>query len=47
VNGKRTLWQVEVRDEVDLISKGTHERFTINLEQFNARLQEKAKKGAA
>ena len=46
VNGKRTLWQVEVRDEIDLISKGTHERFTIKLEQFNARLEQKAKKGA-
>jgi fluoroacetyl-CoA thioesterase len=44
VNGKRTLWEIEVRDEVDLISKGTHERFTVKLEQFNARLQ--AKKGA-
>ena len=44
VNGKRTLWEIEVRDEVDLVSKGTHERFTVKLEQFNARLQ--AKKGA-
>jgi len=42
VSGKRTLWEVEVRDEADLISKGTHERFTIRLEQFKARLQAKA-----
>jgi fluoroacetyl-CoA thioesterase len=42
VNGKRTVWEVEVRDEVDLISKGTHERFTIKLEQFTARLKVKA-----
>jgi fluoroacetyl-CoA thioesterase len=42
VNGKRTLWEIEVRDQVDLISKGTHERFTIKLEQFKARLQAKA-----
>jgi len=42
VNGKRTLWEIEVRDEVDLISKGTHERFTVNLEQFSARLKAKA-----
>jgi len=42
VNGKRTLWEIEVRDEVDLISKGTHERFTIKLEQFSARLKAKA-----
>jgi fluoroacetyl-CoA thioesterase len=44
VNGKRTLWGIEVRDEVDLISKGTHERFTIKLEQFNSRLAQKAQK---
>jgi fluoroacetyl-CoA thioesterase len=47
VNGKRTLWEVEVRDEVDLISKGTHERFTIKLEQFNSRLAQKAQKSGA
>jgi fluoroacetyl-CoA thioesterase len=47
VNGKRTLWEIEVRDEVDLISKGTHERFTIKLEQFNARLAQKAQKSGA
>jgi fluoroacetyl-CoA thioesterase len=46
VNGKRTLWEVEVRDEVDLISKGSHERFTIKLEQFNSRLALKAQKTA-
>lgn len=42
VSGKRTLWEVEVRDQTDLISKGTHERFTIKLEQFKARLKAKA-----
>ncbi|GFO60407.1 thioesterase [Geomonas silvestris] len=41
VNGKRTLWEVEVHDEKDLISKGSHERFTINLEQFKERLKKK------
>jgi fluoroacetyl-CoA thioesterase len=44
VTGKRTLWEVEVHDEVDLISKGTHERFTIKLEQFQERLMAKAQK---
>jgi fluoroacetyl-CoA thioesterase len=42
VNGKRTVWEVEVHDEVDVISKGTHERFTVKLEQFNDRLKAKA-----
>ena len=45
VNGKRTLWEIEVHDEVDLISKGTHERFTVKLEQFSARLKAKAAAG--
>lgn len=43
VTGKRTLWEVEVHDEVDLISKGTHERFTVKLDQFKERLEKKAK----
>jgi len=41
VNGKKTLWEVEVHDEKDLISQGSHERFTINLEQFKERLKRK------
>jgi len=45
VSGKRTLWEVEVHDESDLISKGTHERFTIKLEQFTQRLAAKAQAG--
>lgn len=42
VSGKRTLWEIEVHDQSDLISKGTHERFTVKLEQFKTRLQAKA-----
>src|SRR5476651_1051455 len=30
VDAKRTLWEIEVRDEVDLVGKGTHERFTVS-----------------
>ncbi|GFO69131.1 thioesterase [Geomonas limicola] len=41
VTGKRTLWEIEVHDEKDLISKGSHERFTINREQFKERLKKK------
>ena len=43
VDGKRTVWEVEARDEVDLIGKGTHERITVNREKFAARV---AAKGA-
>lgn len=42
VDGKKTVWEIEARDEIDLIGKGTHERFVINLAKFSAKLQEKA-----
>ena len=43
VDKRRLVFEVEARDGVDLISKGTHERFVINAEKFNAKLQEKVK----
>ena len=44
VDGKRTLWEIEARDEVEIIGKGTHERFTVNNEKFSARVALKVKK---
>ncbi len=41
VDGKRTLWEVEVHDALELIGKGTHERFTVNAEKFSARVAAK------
>lgn len=41
VDGKRTLWKIEARDEVDLIGTGTHERVTVNHEKFSARVAAK------
>jgi fluoroacetyl-CoA thioesterase len=41
VDGKRTVWEVEARDEFDVIGKGTHERFTVGLEKFAARVAAK------
>lgn len=41
VDGKRTLWEIEARDEVEVIGKGTHERFTVNHEKFSARVAAK------
>ncbi len=46
VEGKKLTFAVEAHDGVDLISKGVHERFVINREKFEARLREKAAKGA-
>ncbi len=43
VEGRRLVFEVEARDEVDLISTGTHERFVINAEKFNARVRDKAR----
>ena len=41
VNGRRLLFEVEAHDGVELISKGQHERFIINKDKFDAKMQEK------
>jgi fluoroacetyl-CoA thioesterase len=41
VDGRRLLFDVEVHDEVDLVSQGKHERVIINKEKFDARIMEK------
>ncbi|OPY77404.1 MAG: Fluoroacetyl-CoA thioesterase [Syntrophorhabdus sp. PtaU1.Bin058] len=43
VEGRRLLFAVEVRDEVDLISQGKHERVIIIKEKFDAKMKEKIK----
>ena len=45
IDGKRTVWEIEVRDEVEIIGRGTHERFAINYEKFSARVAAKGGKG--
>ncbi len=42
VDGQRTVWEIEAKDEVDVIGKGTHERFCIDFDRFNARVAKKA-----
>ena len=42
VDGRRTSWEVEARDEHDIIARGRHERFTIDLVKFSERLARKA-----
>lgn len=44
VNGKRLLFNIEVRDEVDLVGTGVHERFIIELAGFIKRVESKAAK---
>lgn len=41
VDGKRLVFAVEAHDGVDRIAKGVHERFVINKEKFDARLDAK------
>jgi fluoroacetyl-CoA thioesterase len=41
VDGRRLVFEVEADDGVDVISRGTHERFVIQAAKFNARVAEK------
>jgi len=41
VDGRRLLFEVECDDGVEIISRGTHERFVIDTERFNAKAQKK------
>jgi predicted thioesterase len=42
VDRRRVMFDVVVSDEQEVIAKGTHERFIVDLEKFEARLGEKA-----
>ncbi len=42
VDGQRVKWEIEARDEVEVIGQGTHERFCIDLDRFNVRVAKKA-----
>ncbi len=44
VEGRKLTFQLEAHDGVDLISEGTHARFVINAEKFNAAINKKAGK---
>ena len=43
IEGKKLTFNVEARDLRDVISKGTHERFVINKEKFELKVNEKKK----
>ena len=44
VDGRKTLWEVEARDDNDPIGRGTHERVTVRWDRFEKGLEEKATK---
>ena len=41
VEGRKLTFEVEARDNQDVISRGTHQRFVINKEKFDAGLKKK------
>ena len=41
VEGRKLVFTIEAHDGVDLISKGRHERFVINKEKFDSKVNEK------
>ena len=43
VEGRKLTFSVEAHDGIDLISKGTHERFVINKVKFDAKIKTKTK----
>ena len=45
VSERTIFFRVEVRDEVDLIGDGTHERVVVNVAKFDLRVQRKLKPG--
>ncbi len=42
INGRRLTFEVEADDGVDIIAKGTHERFVIDRDRFNQKIRNKA-----
>ena len=45
VEGRTVTFQVQARDEKDLIGDGTHQRVIVNVEKFDARVQKKLARG--
>ena len=46
IDGKRLVFEVEATDNLELISKGRHERFIINKVKFDSKMKEKAKRAS-
>lgn len=44
VEGRKLVFKVEAWDDVEKIGEGTHTRFIVDLERFNARLKQKRAK---
>jgi predicted thioesterase len=46
VEGRKLMFRVEARDEVELIGEGTHERVIVDVERFDRRIAAKLSAGA-
>ena len=46
VDGRRLIFEVEAHDGIDLITRGRHERFVINKEKFDRKMEEKSRSGS-
>jgi len=44
VEGRRVMFEVEARDELEKVGEGRHERFIINIPNFRAKFNEKLKR---
>jgi predicted thioesterase len=44
VDGRKLLFAVRARDEIEMISQGRHERVVVTAASFQARIDEKAKR---
>jgi predicted thioesterase len=42
IDGRRLVFHVEARDELDKVGEGTHERFLISVDRFISRAREKS-----
>lgn len=47
VEGRKLTFRLEAFDDLEKIGEATHERFIIQADKFNARVDEKAKKAAS
>jgi predicted thioesterase len=47
VEGRTVVFQVEARDEVETIGRGTHQRVVVSVARFDERAQRKNRGGAA
>ena len=44
VDGRRLVFEVEAHDGIDLITRGSHERFVIYQDKFNLKMKSKAER---